>query len=71
MTFVNYVKANALSDGITSEITPETGGPARPPAIIRSPSEASMSGSDDDEPLFMVSFTSLSVKKKYLIYASS
>ncbi|XP_066962497.1 LOW QUALITY PROTEIN: uncharacterized protein [Macrobrachium rosenbergii] len=50
---ISRLQAGAMSDGICSESSPENGGSARPPAIIRSPSEASISGSDDDEPLFM------------------
>ncbi|XP_064085697.1 uncharacterized protein LOC135200888 isoform X2 [Macrobrachium nipponense] len=50
---ISRLQASAMSDGICGETSPENGGSARPPAIIRSPSEASISGSDDDEPLFM------------------
>ncbi|XP_068203411.1 uncharacterized protein [Palaemon carinicauda] len=50
---ISRLQASAMTDGIYRETSPENGGSTRPPAIIRSPSEASLSGSDDDEPLFM------------------
>ncbi|KAK7080442.1 hypothetical protein SK128_015276 [Halocaridina rubra] len=48
---ITRLQAGVKSEGISGEGSP--GGGTRPPALIRSPSDASYSGSDDDEPLFM------------------